>query len=471
MPEPTQVTPTSDPIKDSLFKSLKLTVLQTPEPSDPNKEPKVTPSGEIVPEGSPEPKFSYDTSDGSLTGVLTAIRAESNKETPPVEPSKDPEQKEDTPAVPAEKKEPAPVEVKMKKVAIQAPEITPPALTPIIPAEPAPVISDEFDEEEKEEIELAKFAAKSNPDKYSGLDKKLETFFKKHNEYLDQKLGEDPHFEPDSDKNDDYRRWLQANRPEIPRFEKRKLEREFLIKRAKEEAVAEAESRLQEVNNRLREVEIRPRIAKSIDNFVEAVNGILPEDIASSVKAGTIDDDLPLEGEAVKQYLSLAKHAASEFLNLTGGLAKFDAKNPTHSWLGSFIHEQGTLFLKNGGKDLERDGKKFIPRAEYNGLPADRKDKFWSFTDSDVLDMLAYNAKTTVEAAVAREREKYEKVAAARAKKVAPAVKPATNSAPTGLENTDVSPRAASAPVAPAGVSPSQSTRDPLMAHILGTHK
>jgi hypothetical protein len=225
---------------------------------------------------------------------------------------------------------------------------------------------------------------------------------------------------------------------------------------------------LQEVNNRLREVEIRPRIAKSIDNFVEAVNSILPEDIAASVKSGTLDEDLPLEGETVKQYLGLAKHAASEFLNLTGGLTKFDSKNPTHSWLGSFIHEQGTLFLKNGGKELERDGKKFLPRAEYNGLPADRKDKFWSFTDSDVLDMLAYNAKTTVESAVAREREKYEKVVAAKAKKTGNPPKPVSVSTPTGGENSDISPRAASAPVAPAGISNAQSTRDPLMAHILG---
>jgi hypothetical protein len=468
MSEPTQVTqtPTSDPVKDSLFKSLKLTVLQTPEPSAPDKEPKLTPSGEIVPEGTPEPKFSFDTSDGSLNGVLTAIREEAKKEPPKTEDSKpDPEK------VVEKKEEPkaaTPVEVKPKKVAIQAPEPTPSVLPPVAPVAIPEIISDEFDEEEKEEIELAKFAAKSNPEKYSGFDKKLESFFKKHNEYLDQKLGEDPHFEPDADKNEDYRRWLQANRPDIPRHEKRRLERELLIKRAKEEAVAEADARLQEVNNRLREVEIRPRIAKSIDNFVEAVNSILPEDIAASVKSGTLDEDLPLEGETVKQYLGLAKHAASEFLNLTGGLTKFDSKNPTHSWLGSFIHEQGTLFLKNGGKELERDGKKFLPRAEYNGLPADRKDKFWSFTDSDVLDMLAYNAKTTVESAVAREREKYEKVVAAKAKKTGNPPKPVSVSTPTGGENSDISPRAASAPVAPAGISNAQSTRDPLMAHILG---
>lgn len=466
MPEPTQVTPPSDPIKDSLFKSLKLTVLQTPEPSDPNKDPKTTPSGEVVPEGSPEPTSTFDPSDGSMTGVLASIRDEAKKES---ETSKE-KKEEPTPEVKKpEEAKPAPVvEVKTKKVAIQAPEPTPPVLSPTPVTETTPKISNEFDEEEQEEIELAKFAAKSNPDKYRGLDQKLESFFKKHNEYLDQKLGEDSHFEPDADKNEDYRRWLQANRPEIPRFEKRKLEREFLIKRAKEEAVAEADTRLQEVNNRLREVEVRPRIAKSIDNFIEAVNSILPDDIASSVKAGTIDTDLPAEGDAVKQYLGLAKQAASEFLNLTEGLTKYDSKNPTHSWLGAFIHEQGTLFLKNGGKDLERDGKKFIPRAEYNALPAERQEKFWSFTNSDVLDMLAYNAKASVETAVAREREKYDKITAARAKKSNSSPKPAAVSTPTGGENSDISPRAASAPVAPAGGSTTHSTRDPLMAHILG---
>lgn len=474
MSNPTQVTPVSDPIKDSLFKSLKLTVLQTPEPSDPNKDPKVTQSGEIIPEASAEPKYSFDTSDGSLSGVLTAIRDEAKKEAAKPEDKKEEPTTAKTEASTStdKKEEPAkvavPVEVKAKKVSIQAPEPTPQVLTPVAPVETPVVISDEFDEEEKDEIELAKFAAKSNPEKYSGLDKKLETFFKKHNDYLDQKLGEDPHFEPDVDKNDDYRRWMQANRPELPRHEKRKLEREFLIKRAKEEAVAEADSRLQEVNNRLREVETRPRIAKSIDNFVDALNGILPEDISTSLKSNTLEADLPVEGEVVKQYLGLAKHAASEFLNLTEGLSKYDPKNPTHSWLGTFIHEQGTLFLKNGGKELEREGKKFIPRAEYNGLPADRKDKFWSFSNSDVLDMLAYNAKANVETAVAKEREKYDKVVAAKAKKAGTGQKPAVVSTPTGVENSDVSPRAASAPVAATGSSPAHSGRDPLMAHILG---
>lgn len=461
----------TDTVKESLFKSLKLTVLQTPEGSSPDKEPELNGSGEPVPEVAPEvPTITDDT---SLLGTLTAIREEAKapkkepteKEPEPEEYEKketEPEKKEE-PEVPAEPK----IEVKKKKVEVKAPEIETPKLPePEKKPEPA-ALPEDLTDEEREEIEIARFAAEYNPTKYSGLESKVTGFIKKHNEYLDAKMAADPDFVADPSENSEYKRWLETNKPDISRSERRDLEKKFLIHQAKKEASEEAEAKIREVNDRIREIETRPKIAKAVTEFSEAVTSLMPEDIAEAVRAGTLEEDLPMEAPTVRMYLDLSTKAANEFLNLTNGVTKYDQSNQVHTWLGQFIHEQSTIFLK-GGKNLEKDGKSFLPRGEFNALPASKQKQHWTFTDTDILNMLAYQAQATVVTAVKAEREKLDKILAARNKKT-PGQKQV--STPSGVDDEEVSPRAATSAVPSPGSSPAKPARDPLMAAILRAPK
>lgn len=293
-----------------------------------------------------------------------------------------------------------------------------------------------LDDDERNEVSTAAFAEKKYPGKYKGHTQKVLEFIRKHKQVYEEVRAENPEGEFD-ESNPKYRGFVKANRPNVTEAERRRLDRE----RMTEEAVVEAEQRLakkyQHVQDEISQLKARPVVEKTMNDYKSLVKEVMPK----------ADDDSLVE-DTVSEFSKLAVNAGEEFLMLSSQLRKYDSANETHKWLADFIQEQGDLFVKSGHTALKRGSKSFVPRSKFNALPAGERDKHFTFTDEDVLQLIAANAKAAAEFKVKSEKEKLEKAGYRRQ----PAVPvPPVTQPPVQLE-PERSPRAtvsSSNPVAP----------------------
>ena len=331
------------------------------------------------------------------------------EESPKAEPKPDPE--------PAEAAEPeqAKEEKPRKKFNIKEPELSKDDIKqtiqeeiarhktkPTLP-EPAPEPQPEPEQddledylpEQREEIELALYAEKSSK-KYKGMADKLKQFYADLDDYVDKSEDPDRTFD---EHDEDFVRWVQKNKPTLSKVEQRKLERQMIKDQALSEAKSEFEGKQQELEEKIRKVEDRPKADKEYTTYEKILGSEKPE-----------DDNL---AESIyEEEMKSAKKVGKEYLDLFYGLKTFDQQDPLHTWIVDFVTQQSDAFQKHGGDHLfktSEDGIKrsFVPPSEYGNVDAG---KHWTFTSSDVVEILGNYFSTRAKDNVKHEEERLEKM-------------------------------------------------------------
>lgn len=374
----------------SLLKSLQLTV----NPADPNPVP---PAGAPVPDTGVEVPSTIDDfseGSGSLADQLRKIERTVAATPPPAAVPATPPVVETppvaavppvVPATPPVEPTPEPVRPQMK-----IPEMPRPFTDDtVLPPPPNSLDLTGLDEDEQEEVRTAQFAEQRYPERYKGHAEKILNFLKRHKQFIAEH-GEDTDTQ-------EYKGFIQTNRPAVTNSERKRLERERML----EDAAALAEKRMASKTRRLEEevtqLKATPIVEKTINDYKSMVKDLMPK------------EDDPIVVEAVDRMSSLAENAGREFLLLASSLKPYDTKNDTHKWLAEFIKDQGELYVKSGHTSLKRGSRSFLPRAQYNSLPVDQRDKHFTFTDEDILQLIAVNAKAAAEFHSTTERERLKK--------------------------------------------------------------
>jgi hypothetical protein len=360
---------------------------------------------------------------------------------PPADPPpSDPPAKTDDDPPPATKPK------KFTKLPPADPPPLPKADPPPAPEPQAPTAKDPdagLDEDLRDDIERAQVAERLFPDRYKGFSQKYRDFAGKLDAYIAKAREEDPDRTLDED-DEQFQRWVKNNRPQWgSRADARKVEHEMIESRVADRIARERES----VEERIRQVEVTPRIESRVAKFEQQLTEQLGEDYGDAIKQAGLDgaaEKFPFEADAVRAANTRTQQLASEFLALSHGVAKPDFdKNPDHLWLYNFMESQGSHFHANGAeKRTDSAGRTFLPRSAYNQLrrtnPAEAQ-KHWTFSDEHVLAMLAHNAKMNVEERVKAERERLRKAGYTRETKQ-PAPPPKSDPAPR--RETPPSPKA-----------------------------
>lgn len=347
------------------------------------------------------------------------------------------------PVVEKEAKEPARrVKVRRAQEAAPAPAAPPPAQAPA-PAKEEPKEDDESGllDEEKDKLRVARYAARKNPAKYGDQDKKLVTYFRKHAEFITKKQAEDPDYDF-TDDNPEYKAFQSANRPPaIPAFEERALEREMI----KDEAVAAADERIAADRESRRLEDLKPQIKRRADQFwKEVVATALPDELASAIKthgAAKAREMHPLEYEVSDTVTKGAADAMQEFLEIAGGVKRFDGKNPQHIGIATFIDDECKNFAA-AGKDTIRDGKKFIARSDFHSMSVQQRAAYWTFSNDEIVARARFATRFSIQQMIKAETDK--RAAQGWARPAAPAA--AKPQEPTPSSSTRPAPAAGSAP-------------------------
>ena len=244
--------------------------------------------------------------------------------------------------------------------------------------------------EEKERYDLAKWAAK-NEESLKGKDKEYLEFFKSHKSYIEERLREDPDLDLAED--DQYRSFVRQNKVDFdaPNVLRKKLKHE-----AKAEALEEMKPEQEKIRQELNRIKNQPKAKEVIKEKKGLITKAIPKEIFDAFKG---DKDWAknnkLEAGIVDRVLGDAYAMVDAFYNISHDLVSFDQKNPVHARLSKWIDDEQSSFV-NGGK-TRRNGKIFIRRERVASLSEADRASYYTFSDDDLMSILAKRAKSSME--------------------------------------------------------------------------
>jgi len=400
--------------KDLFFKALELTVgSDSPTPKEPKFKTVAEERGDPVP-ATPPPVEEQVIMGDSLASLLTRGKLKNDE---PVVETVEEKKPEEAPVVEEKKPDEAPLgvipppekkeEKKPKPKPIPVPEIDPVVSRPVAEKPVEVDVGDVSDltEDELYEVDLAKFAERTNPAKYTGRAKAVVKYIRDHRKVAQELSSEDP--DGDIASNPKYQRFVKSSRPEFTAGERNRLTLTKIKEEAKRELQAEMEEKyVRPMEQDLRQQKAKPAIQKTVEEFTSQVAAQMP----------TEEDD-PIVQEVTGYIKGQAKLAAEEFLSLSSSIKPFDSKNQVHTFLADFIENQGQQLVASKSPYLKRGNQTFLPRAQFNSLAPAERAKHFTFTDEDVLQMLVVNARTITDHAIKEKREYFEKLGYTKAPK------------------------------------------------------
>lgn len=408
------------------------------------------------------------------------------KDQPTEQPEKKPEPAAPAAATPATPAKPAadekPIKVREKKKAppeapppvpraeVHAPvQVVPPA-TPKVPEQSDEEFEKDLVDEEREQLELARYAEKKFPDKYKGLSDRTKKFLKEHAAKVSA---------ADFDESDpDYQKWVKANQPRLSGVDIRKIDEA----RITENLEKKYESKNTELRHEMFVRDEEPKVKQEGNRIHQKLANIaLPDDVRQAFEAKTkelgdpkkaidaVQKEYALEFEIADNIVNVATADIEEFLRLSKinqqtqrPLKAFDAANEQHNRILTMVTEICREFKSAGGDALKRDGKWFATREEWQQIPADQRKNWWTFTNEELIDMAMKRVPRAIDIACKQERDRFEKkwgFTRQRAAAPAPVAPP-----PTPIHSAPAAPRPA--PLPGAGSPPAPSVGAQLAAKL-----
>lgn len=366
-----------------------------------------------------------------------------------VPPGKKPEKKPDPVALPVDKKsDPAPVPVPVDDKTIRATKKPPiskrPELPTNQPAVPAPVAApvapkddSEWEsnlvDEEKQLIEDAKEAEKHLPTR-KGLTDQIKKFVKENQKYLDKH----PEIESDPDEKAAYDSWLKKNRPSLSETEQRTVSENRIAARVAQPFEAKTAKLEHELFIRDQEPIIRQQKEKIVS---ELNSSAMPTDIMEFAQKHGVETarrEFADELNVVNIIVNTASSDYEELVRLatvnpgngrplaTPAIDPSDPKSVQHTRLATIIEKVNDDFKSSAKeKELLRDGKWFVTRAEWNSLPANARGQYWTLTNKEIATRMLDWVKPAVGQAIKQNQEAMAARGYERRKFVPPAIAPA----------------------------------------------
>jgi hypothetical protein len=309
----------------------------------------------------------------------------------------------------------------------------------------------QFDEDEAEEIKSAAYAESKYPQRYAGHTKRTAEWIKKHKEFASARAAENPDDDITTDSR--YQAWVAANKPKVTDAERRRIERERLIDEAAKQADTRAAQRQAKLEQELYKLRALPAIERSAEEFKSHIDAVLPV------------DDSGVSKVVCSQIKQGAVTAGREFLALANQVTQFDSANPTHKWLSDFIKQQGDSFASSKHPATKRGTQTFLPRAEYNSLPAAERGKHFTFTNEEVMQLIAMEARRAAEHGIALKRKELEDMGYTPRQAAAAVAASTPPPIPVTPPPSEVSPRA-SVSVAPPPAAVTTPKKDSFLTFI-----
>jgi hypothetical protein len=335
-----------------------------------------------------------------------------------------PEQAEDEPA-PEAKEEPKKAEPKKKKLRkVVDPDIPEDVLKqPAFnqkqdedtyrPSDEDVEFMNELIPEEKVVYEKILYADNRIGGEYEGKAKQFKEFFKKNKEFVDKRISEDDFYDPSSD--DDYRKFVEKNKPNFNRVDEDKVYREMILEEADRRINKKTTEKISQIERQLRKQQTMPRINQAKAMFRKTAQGMIPKDVNEKIVSS--ENGLKEFAENNPLEYQILERNTQEMLQYSDALTDIfldpdidiDVENnPTHQHLNEWINTQQDQFIKTGQTQLE-DGRTFMRRERYYQLPENKRSEYYTWDDNSILNLLAFTFRDRMQAQLEHHRQAMEK--------------------------------------------------------------
>jgi hypothetical protein len=251
---------------------------------------------------------------------------------------------------------------------------------------------------EKERYELAKWAS-SNVDGFKGKDAEYLQFFRNHKNYLEKRIQEDPDL--DFQEDEDYKRFLAQNKVQ---FNANQVKEAKIQKQAEENALQKLTPEIQKQQRELHRMRAEPVAKKAIEESKKLVAKAVPAEIMEQFRKNPqFTKTHGLEAKIVDRVLGDANKMIEAFHGIASDIVDFDEKNPVHIRLSNWINQEQEAFIQSG--KTKRGGKTFVRRERYPHVPESDRNKYYTFSDSDVMQLLAKRAGDSMSKQIAKSLE------------------------------------------------------------------
>lgn len=277
------------------------------------------------------------------------------------------------------------------------------------------------------------------PEKYKGYVEKYKSNLKKLADYADKWEEEHPgeNFDEDADEHADFRSQLEADTEYDEDDHVAALANEIADRKVAR-VKADVETQLQPIKRRemmqAKQGEIittRDRAGNSYwDNMGDEFKGVLDEQgNVVPQKLDEIRTKDPVIHDIVVNGAAFVENMAAETFMLDNELVEFMGDKPitgstppqvaqqiqAHAFLSRFASDaEQRMASRPAEKQMDAEGRTFLPRTKYNSLPVRQREKYWTFTYDDLGFLLAEHVAKRTRKQLADEEEKFTAIARSR---------------------------------------------------------
>jgi hypothetical protein len=271
--------------------------------------------------------------------------------------------------------------------------------------EPAPP---KFSPEVEAEIKLAEFAEKQNPERYTGMAKKFTEFVISNDQLIAEKAKELGGHKSSEFKefleSDEYRNFVDQNRPRYERGDKAKLQEAAIEARATDRVKREMEPKLQEIERKAREVEAAPAIRQAVTQVLTTVILVDPNEEKDPALEG-FKKDMMKFGEEHPEEARLIAQTATEFTKRVETVLRVEAQieepDPAKSedvrWIQGFMTHQNRAMAAQNPNGLQMpDGKILVDAETYEKRKLNKDPRYRTWTTTEMVGMIAAEGNAQV---------------------------------------------------------------------------
>ena len=254
--------------------------------------------------------------------------------------------------------------------------------------------------EEQEAYQISRWAAR-NVKGHENLDKQYLEFFKKHKKFLDDNS------DYDLSDSEEYKKFLEQNKPKV---NLKNFEREMWTADAEQRAIKRMQPEIMKLRRNQDKIQGEPIARQNINNAKKVLFESIPDDLKTIIQGSGIKglvDQNPIEAKIINDSLSNAQEMVNTFYQIVHNVENYDEKNPKHQAVSDFINKEQERFIK-GGRTV-KGGKTFVRRERMPLVPQDQLGKYYTFSDDDIVNLIALRAKEAMGGQIKNTRSALEK--------------------------------------------------------------
>lgn len=269
--------------------------------------------------------------------------------------------------------------------------------------------------DERAVYEKVLYADKRLGGDYKGKSKQFREFFKKNKDFVEKRMAEDDFYDPSAD--EQYSQFVQKNKPKFTRADEDKVYREMILEEADRRINKKTSERIEQLEQQLKKQEVLPRVNQAKANFRKvAQQTVVPQEFQKEFAEGGQEavtkfaEGNPLEYQILErntqELLQFSDALTEIFLDPSTQLDV--ANNKMHKHLNDWLNGEQDNFIKSG-QTQQDDGRVFMRRERYFQLPDNKRSEYYTWSDNDLLKLLALRYGDKVNVEIKHHRDQMEK--------------------------------------------------------------